>query len=174
MSGPDRVSVVIRPESHDDHEAIRSVTAHAFAGHPHSDGSEPKIIDALRDTGALVLSLVALHGDRIIGHVAFSPVGPPAVRDWFALGPVAVDPALQRRGVGSQLIDAGLQQLRARGAGGCVLLGDHRYYRRFGFVVAPDLAPPDYPAEHFQILAFGASRPDRRVAFHAAFEGDWA
>ena len=158
---------MIRPESRDDHDAIRSVTARAFAGHPCSDGTEPRIIDALRATDALVVSLVATDGDRIVGHVAFSPVAP----DWFALGPVAVEPALQGRGVGSRLIEAGLQQLRARGAQGCVLLGDHRYYRRFGFVVASDLAPAHYPAEHFQILMFGASRPDRRVAFHPAFDG---
>ena len=161
------MTVMIRPESNDDHDAIRSLTARAFAGRPYSDGTEPRVIDALRDAGALVLSLVAVRGDDVVGHIAFSPVGP----DWFALGPVAVEPALQGRGVGSQLIEAGLQQLRGRGAQGCVLLGDHRYYGRFGFVVAPDLAPTRYPGEHFQILAFGASRPDRRVAFHPALEG---
>jgi putative acetyltransferase len=50
-----------------------------------------------------------------------------------------------------------------------VLVGDHRYYRRFGFVAAPALAPPAQPAEHFQILPFGESIPVAPFAFHPAF-----
>jgi len=162
-------SVAIRAEMATDRDAIRSLTARAFAGHPFSDGSEPRIIDVLREAGALALSLVSVVDDRIVGHVAFSPVGPPALQRWFALGPVSVEPSFQRRGVGGQLIEAGLRALRARGANGCVVLGDHRYYGRFGFSVAPAIAPPDYPTEYFQVLSFGASVPHVQVAFHAAF-----
>ena len=169
MSNRDRLTVLIRPESVTDHEAIRSLTARAFAGLSFSDGTEPRVIDALRQAKALFSSLVAVIGERVVGHVAFSEVGPLALQGWFALGPVSVDPSLQRRSVGTQLIEAGLHDLRARGAKGCVLVGDHRYYRRFGFSAAPAFAPPEYPAEHFQILAFGTSLPHRRVAFHAAF-----
>jgi len=45
--------------------------------------------------------------------------------------------------LGRQLIETGLKALRKQGAEGCVLVGDHRYYRRFGFVVAPAFAPPE-------------------------------
>ena len=162
-------SVAIRREMLADRDAIRDLTARAFADHPFSDGSEPRIIDALREDGALALSLVALAGDRLVGHVAFSPVGPPDLQGWLALGPISVEPSLQRRGVGSRLVKAGLGELRARGASGCVLIGDHAYYGRFGFSVIPGLAPPDYPAEHFQALSFGTSLPDFRIVFHAAF-----
>ncbi|MGH7487183.1 MAG: GNAT family N-acetyltransferase [bacterium] len=55
----------------------------------------------------------------MVGHVAFSEVGPPEQSGWFALGPVSVDPPLQRRGVGSQLIEAGLRTLREQDAKGC-------------------------------------------------------
>jgi putative acetyltransferase len=124
------------------------------------------VIDALRETHALALSLVAVLDERIVGHVAFSEVGPPAQNGWFALGPVSVDPEFQRRGVGSEIIRAGLQALREQGAKGCVLLGDHRYYHRFGFVVAPQFAPSQYPAEHFQLVRFGQAYPKAPVAFH--------
>jgi putative acetyltransferase len=163
------VSVLIRLEAPADHDAIRSLTARAFAGLTYSDGSEPRVIDALRRANALAASLVATLEARVVGHIAFSEVGPAALRGWFALGPVSVEPSLQRRRVGTQLIEAGLRGLRERHAAGCVLLGDHRYYRRFGFSVAPTLAPPEYPAEHFQVLPFGASLPSLRVEFHPAF-----
>jgi putative acetyltransferase len=117
-------------------DAIRSLTARAFAGLAFSDGTEPLVIDALRGANALALSLVAVLGEQIVGHVAFSAAGSDE-SGWFALGPVSVEPSLQRRGVGSRLIEAGLREMRDRGARGCVLVGDHRYYRRFGFVVTP-------------------------------------
>jgi putative acetyltransferase len=167
--GDGPLSILIRPESTTDHDAIRSLTERAFAGLSFSDGSEPRVIDKLREAEALAVSLVAVVCDRVVGHIAFSRVGPPTLQGWFALGPVSVEPSLQRRGVGKQLVEAGLRDLRAQRAKGCVLLGDHRYYRRFGFVVAPTLAPPGYPAEHFQVLSFGTVPPNARVIFHDAF-----
>ena len=169
MSDEGRLRVVIRRESITDRDAIRSLTARAFSGLSFSDGSEPLIIEALREANALALSLVAVLGDRIAGHVAFSEVGPPEQSGWFALGPASVDPPLQRRGVGSQLIEAGLRTLREQDAKGCVLIGDHRYYHRFGFVVAPAFAPPQYPSQHFQIVRFGDSLPEGPVTFHPGF-----
>lgn len=67
---------VIRRESKGDRDAIRSLTARAFSGLSFSDGTEPAVIDALRETHALALSLVAVLDERIVGHVAFSEVGP--------------------------------------------------------------------------------------------------
>ena len=159
----------IRHEVTADRVAIRELTARAFAGMSLSDGPEPVVIDALRDAAALVLSLVALLEGRVVGHVAFSEVGPPPQPGWFALGPVSVEPAFQRQGIGEQLIRAGLAELRDRGASGCVLIGDHRYYRRFGFVRAPTRAPRDAPAAHFQILGFRDEQPTAVVACHPAF-----
>jgi putative acetyltransferase len=59
-------------------EEIREVQYTAFKGHPyHEPGAEPtehKIVDELRNHGALSLSLVAFEGNKVVGHVAFSPV----------------------------------------------------------------------------------------------------
>jgi putative acetyltransferase len=163
LSDQGRLRVLIRRESIADQDAIRSLTARAFSGLSFSDGREPRIIDALRE------AMVAVLGDQIVGHVAFSEVGPPEQSGWFALGPVSVDPPLQRRSVGSQLIETGLRTLREQDAKGCVLIGDHRYYHRFGFVVAPAFAPPQYPPQHFQIVRFGEALPDCPVTFHPGF-----
>lgn len=119
------MSMTIRPERPGDEDPIGEVTREAFAFHPHSRQTEHFIVAALRRAGALSISLVAEQGDRVVGHVAFSPVrigdGSPG---WYGLGPVSVLPALQGQGIGRALIEHGLEELRRRGAGGCVLLGD--------------------------------------------------
>lgn len=46
-----RLGVVIRREAFADGDAIRSLTARAFSGLRFSDGSEPLVVDALRQGG---------------------------------------------------------------------------------------------------------------------------
>lgn len=160
----------IRPESPDDSAAIHAVTELAFRGHPHSDGSEPRIVRGLREAGALSVSLVAEVDGEVVGHVAVSPVtisdGSPG---WHGLGPISVAPARQRLGVGSALMQAALAQLRTQGAAGCVLLGDPAYYRRFGFQARPGLVYPGPPAEYFMALPLDAALPRGVVTYHPAF-----
>ncbi|MBW8285268.1 MAG: GNAT family N-acetyltransferase, partial [Rhizobium sp.] len=99
--------------------AIVVPTAAAFAGHPHSDGSEPQIIERLRRLGKLTLSLVAEDDGKIVGHVAFSPVTLSGGEGgWYGLGPISVAPGRQRGGIGSTLIKTGLAKLEAQGASG--------------------------------------------------------
>ena len=162
----------IRPEQPADIDAIRALTTEAFATAPHSSGTEAAIVDALRAAGALALSLVAVEGEQILGHVAFSPVTiDGAERGWFGLGPVSVRPGRQRSGIGSDLIREGLRRLREMGAGGCVLLGDPAYYGRFGFANDPALVLEGVPPDYFMRLGFGAELPAGTVRYHAAFDG---
>lgn len=160
----------IRPEHPGDVNAIRSVTTKAFRNMAHSSGTEAAIIDALRAADALTISLVAIDGGRIVGHVAFSAVTIDGEDiGWYGLGPVSVSPDRQRQGIGQALIREGLAELRRRGAAGCVLLGDPAYYGRFGFESDPELRYGDVPPEYFQRLAFTDSVPKGEVAFHAGF-----
>ena len=85
----------VRPETSLDADAIRALTTAAFTDHPHSDGSEPRIIDALRDAKALTISIVTELEGQIVGHAAFSPVEWCDQAGWFGLGPVSVHPDLQ-------------------------------------------------------------------------------
>lgn len=162
--------MIIRQEQERDYDAIKQVTADAFALMENSNQTEPAIIAALRDAGTLMISLVATDGDEIIGHVAFSPItiGGEEHR-WFGLGPVSVRPDLQGRGIGSALIRQGLHELRAQGAGGCVVLGDPGYYRRFGFENDPNLRYAGAPPEYFMRVAFDGSDPAGQVEYHKAF-----
>lgn len=160
----------LREERPGDAEVIAKVTAAAFAPVPYSDGSEPRIVKALRDAGALAVSLVAERDGEVIGHVAFSPVRIDGGHiDWFGLGPVSVAPEYQRQGIGAALIEAGLDRLRAIGGAGCVVLGDPAYYRRFGFAHDPSLAYAGGPPEAFQRLVLRGQPPVGAVHYHAAF-----
>jgi predicted N-acetyltransferase YhbS len=66
--------MLIRDEQPGDEDAIRQLVAAAFRDHPHSDQREHFLIDALRASGAMTLSLVADENGTPIGHIAFSPV----------------------------------------------------------------------------------------------------
>ncbi|QDT14893.1 GNAT family N-acetyltransferase [Alienimonas californiensis] len=163
--------LVIRPETAADAPAIAALTRTAFATAPHTDGNEHRLVGRLRDAGALALSLVAEGEDgELVGHAAFSPATAPAGGgDWYALGPISVRPDRQRQGVGGRLIRAGLEELTARGAAGCTVLGDPSYYERFGFEPAPAAAPPGVPAEYFRIKPLTAAAPAGPVRFHPIF-----
>ena len=162
--------MTIRAERGGDQREIHQLIETAFRGAEHRSGSEARIVDALRSAGALSLSLAAIEGEVITGHVAFSPVtidGRGA--GWFGLGPVAVHPHRHGRGIGAALIEAGLAELRVSGARGCVVLGDPAYYARFGFRSEDRLRYPGPPPEYFQALSFAGEAPRGEVSYHPAF-----
>lgn len=164
------MSLLIRREQEGEAEAIDRVTRAAFADAEHSGGMEAEIVDELRKAGALSCSLVAEENGAIVGHVAFSPVRIGGEDfGWHGLGPVSVDPAHQRQGIGNRLIREGLARLRDAGSKGCVVLGEPGYYGRFGFRSDPRLTFAGPPPEYFQILAFSGSVPSGAVTYHAAF-----
>ena len=154
-----------------DDEIITQVILAAFSGKPYSAGTEHLIVKQLRKSGAMALSLVALLDAYIVGHVALSKVTiDGADLGWYGLGPISVLPDIQRQGIGSALIDSGLARLRVMGAQGCVVEGDFRYYRRFGFEPYPYLNYDGAPApEYFMALPFYNEVPKGNVKYHDAF-----
>ena len=161
---------IIRDERKDDIDAIAEVTRVAFENHPYGHNTEQFIIRALREAGALTLSLVAESEGRVVGHVAFSPVSvSDGSRDWYGVGPVSVLPGLQRKGIGPSLIREGLARLKAAEARGCVLVGDPGYYVRFGFLSDPGLIHEGVPQEFVLALSLDGSRAQGTVTFLPAF-----
>jgi putative acetyltransferase len=122
--------ITVRDEQPADLAAIRAVNDAAF-----DQPLEGHIVDELRRHDAVRLSLVAEVDGGIVGHILFSPVT-SAGAEGLGLGPMAVTPAQQRRGVGRALIEAALARLRAAACPFVVVLGHHEYYTRFGFVPA--------------------------------------
>jgi putative acetyltransferase len=123
----------IRAERNEDIPAIRRINELAFAA-----SLEANLMDKLRKRGKLFLSLVAEEDAQIVGHIAFSPVIIETHPDLlgFGLGPMAVLPTLQKKGLGSQLVRAGLERCRELECDYGVVLGHSEYYPRFGFMPA--------------------------------------
>jgi putative acetyltransferase len=113
------MNIIVRPETASDEAAIHALTVAAFREALHTSHTEQLIVDALRKTGALSVSLVAESKGGCVGHVAASPV---VITDcspgWFGLGPLSVLPEYQGRGVGSRLMREVLGILKDRGAAG--------------------------------------------------------
>jgi putative acetyltransferase len=163
------MSLVIRVERADDVAEIRAVNVAAF-----STPAEAGLVDRLRADGDLVLSLVAERDGVIAGHVGFSRMTIDDNGLWHnavALAPVAVRPALQRKGVGQALIERGLEALKAQDETLIFVLGSHDYYKRFGF----DLSEAEpfacaFAGPHFQLLRLSDGGPlSGRVQYAAAF-----
>jgi len=162
--------IVIRDERADDIQAITEVTVAAFAPLEISNGTEQHIVRALREQGALSVSLVAERAGEVLGHIAFSPITvTDGTAGWYGLGPVSVLPEHQRRGIGAALIEAGLARLRQLGARGCCLVGHPEYYPRFGFRTVPGLIHEGVPPEAFMALCLAGDPPQGTVSFHPAF-----
>lgn len=129
------MKVVIREEVPADVEAVHRVNEAAF-----DTEAEAKLVDVLRANAGLTLSLVAQADERIVGHIAFSPVvvtcGDGTTVAGVGLAPMAVLPTHQRTGIGGRLIAEGLRRLRDAAHRFCVVLGHPDYYPRHGFSVA--------------------------------------
>jgi putative acetyltransferase len=166
-----KVDLSIRPEASGDAQKIEAVTAAAFLNAPHTSHTEQYIVNALRRADKLAVSLVAEADGALIGHIALSPVSiSDGASGWFGLGPISVLPQYQRKGVGSRLVHEALRLLLARGATGCVVLGEPEYYGRFGFRADPDIVLPGVPPEYFQAISFDSSKPRGTVTYPDAFE----
>ena len=164
-------NVRIRKEKDTDIEAITKVTKAAFKNVSVSNQTEHFIIKALRKADALSISLVAEFNSQVVGHIAFSPISiSDGTKDWYALGPLAVLPRYQRRGIGTKLINRGLALLKKIGAQGCALVGDPNYYNRFGFNNYPELIHEGVPQEVFLCLSFSDKIPQGNVVFHKGFK----
>ncbi len=162
----------IRDERASDRTAVQALVTAAF-GSP----DEAALVELLRAHAQPLVSLVAEDEDLVVGHIVFSPVrlsGHPEVR-LMGLGPMAVSPDRQRRGVGSALVRHGLERCAGLGVGAVVLLGHPEYYARFGFLSASSFGigyERDAPEEAFMLLEIAAgylADKSGTIEYHRAF-----
>jgi putative acetyltransferase len=130
------VTPVVRPEKPEDATAVRDVNLAAF-----ETSVEADLADAMRQTPEYVpeLSLVAEIDGRIVGHALFSEVTVEHAEGEttaLSLGPIAVLPDYQSKGIGSAMIEAGHKRGREMGYPFVVLIGHPWYYPRFGYTPA--------------------------------------
>ncbi|MDX1615595.1 MAG: N-acetyltransferase [Candidatus Promineifilaceae bacterium] len=167
-------SVAIRPERQTDQPAIARINEAAF-GRP----DEARLVAAISRAGATLCSLVGLVDGTPVGHILFTPVmvEPDPGHVVAGLGPLAVLPAFQRRGIGGRLVEHGLARCRALGVALVVVVGHPDYYPRFGFVPAAAHGlrwEVDVPDEVFMVRALspeGLGRVRGLVRYRPEFAG---
>ena len=145
----------IRETVNGDRDAVLALYPLAFPG----EELRP-LVRALIGGEAETLSLAAFANGAPIAHILFTLF---ARGRGALLGPLAVSPAHQRRGLGSALVEAGLERLTARGVARAFVLGDPAYYGRFGFrpeerVEGPYPLPPEW-REAWRSRALGEGAP---------------
>lgn len=154
-----------RPE---DMDAIAALNDAAFGG-----PDEGAIVRALHRDGDSLLSLVAVEGEEISGHIEFFRIRVDGAPLAAGLGPMSAKPGLQRQGVGGSLVRLGLAALEGAGETIVFVLGHDTYYPRFGFTEAaarPFSAPWSGP--HFMALRLAPGGPEAgKLTYPAAFGG---
>ena len=125
--------LVIRPEQPSDAEPIERLHERAFG-----PGRFARTAYRLREGAPhrLDLSFTAVVGTLLVGSVRLTPVmaGDAAA---LMLGPLTVDPAFEKRGIGGALMRRAMDAARAGERRLVLLVGDEPYYGRFGFVRVP-------------------------------------
>ena len=168
--------MILRPERPDDRTASIEVELAAFR-----EPEEARIVEAVRDEPGS-FALVAEDGGEVIGHVQMAAAWVGSV-EVLSLGPIGVMPTHQRRGIGSALVAAALEEARARGSCAVILLGSPAYYGARDFVPAGryGLANPfagvledgfEIGEEDFQIAVLDESHASTlagEVRWHPAF-----
>lgn len=129
----------IRVASRLDRDDIRDICLCAF---PESENElvAKLATDLLGErTSPQTITLVAEIGDRVVGHIAFSPVSVDADRKWqgYILAPLGVKPEYQKTGIGTKLVESGVERLSAAGVDAVFVYGDPKYYGAFGFSAEP-------------------------------------
>ena len=164
----------IRTESKEDVEQIFALNARAFPSE-----EETRLVVRLRDAANPFVSLIAEEDGQIIGHILFTPVtlDSDSGLSMLGLAPMAVAPEYQNSGIGSQLVEAGLEQCRKINTDAVVVLGHSEYYPRFGFVSSVNYgikSEYEVPDEVFMALELvPGSLKDKQgiISYHPAFAG---
>lgn len=141
----DHLRLVVRPEGPTERAAVLALVRRAFSADEAADADEAEkvvaLVEAMHTEAATVghSSLVALAEGALVGHVGLTR-GWVDARDRLVeiqvLSPLSVDPALQRRGVGTALLRAAAERADNLGSPLVLLEGDPAFYRRRGYVAA--------------------------------------
>ena len=164
----------IREEQPSDIEKIWEVNVDAF-----ETKAEADLVNSLRDGGCAFVSLVAEAETRVVGHILFTPVelsGNKSKLKIVGLGPMSVLSQHQNKGIGSKLVEAGLEHCKSLGYDAVVVLGHPRYYPKFGFVPSVKYginSEYDVPDEVFMILELvpgSLMHHEGVIKYHEAFD----
>ncbi len=164
--------MLIRNESGADHALIAELNRRAFGG-----DLESELIDRLRAEKLVLASLVAVDAyDHILGHILFSRARVQTNKGEVpvaSLGPMCVDPQVQRHGIGSALVRHGIRACRRLDESATIVVGNPNFYAENGFShdVVKHLQSP-YAGEAFmgmELVPGSLTQLSGEVMYPAAF-----
>ena len=149
------MNITIRSKNAKDYFETEFITREAFWDVYHPGCMEHLVLHKLREVPAFVreLDFVACDGERIIGNVVCSKA--KVINDnkqefeVLSMGPLAVLPEYQGKGIGSLLIKTVINKAKKLGYKGIVIYGNPIYYHRFGFVNAKEFGIRTAGGENF-------------------------
>ena len=164
--------MTIRPSQETDLVSILKIIETAY-----SDEENKVIMNFVQElsnenTSPSIKSLVAEVDNQVIGYVSYSPIYLKSDTNitGYILAPLAVSPEHQKQGVGSHLINAGIEMLTKDGVGVLLVYGDPAYYGRFGVKeeIGHSFVPPyplQYPFGWTGMMLNDTPVPERPIQF---------
>lgn len=169
------MDIQIRQELLEDYQQVRELVRAAFVLAEHSDGNEHNLIERMRLSPEYIpeLSLVAVSGDIILGHIMFSKIS-VGQSEAIALAPLSVRTDWQRKGIGKLLVTTGHRLAHKMGYSCSVVLGNPDYYSRFGYIKASNygiIAPFEVKDDYYMVceLNKNCDIPKGSVKYSDAF-----
>lgn len=126
----------VEPETDADAEQVAALVDAAFG-----PGRLAKTAERVREASSPACGFVLREAGRVVGSVRLWRIRVGMTPALF-LGPIAVEAAARRAGMGAALVEAALACAGTEGMGGVLLVGDHPYFGRFGFAPVADVALP--------------------------------
>lgn len=142
--------MIIRKEKPEDINEIHNINSTVF-----ETNAEADLVDRLRDSGIPIISLVAEIDHKLVGHIIFTPMtGDNSDIKIAGLAPMAVLPEYQNKGIGSALVEKGLEYCAYDKYEAVAVLGHPNYYPKFGFIPSTRfdlISEYDVPKEVFMV-----------------------
>lgn len=134
-----RMLVKIRIENKKDYKIIYDFVEEAFRTAKVSDGKEQDFVNELRENKNYIeeLALVGEYKGEIIGHIMLTKFyinSRDGEKEILLLAPISVKKEFRNKGIGSSLIEEGFKRAKEMGYKAVLLVGDPKYYHRFGFI----------------------------------------
>ena len=146
--------LLIQPETAAHNASIEALNLAAFG-----PGAATRAAARIREQGGHDVdhSLVACLAGDMVGTVRMTPILMGSVPGWL-LGPLAVTPQLNGKGIGRLLVRSALEGV----SGPVLLVGDPPYYGPLGFKPVPPYALQlPGPVDQHRILVAGLEDADR-------------
>jgi predicted N-acetyltransferase YhbS len=124
--------VTITPEIAADFPAREALLDRAFGKRERRRKTSERLRDGRRPAERLAFTARNRRG-RLIGTLRLWDITAGSAGPALLLGPLAVDCAYQKRGIGAKLVRHALAEANKLGHKAVLLVGDAPYYGRFGF-----------------------------------------